>query len=350
VEQHQPVAAGEPVQRERLHRRGACCEQRVAEVVEERLADCPRPYEHVHGAGVYEPNGGPTLGSLRPVSGLDVSFVCTSLDRRDEIERMIRSIVDAGLQATYEIIVVDQSSDGCLASLDRPADPTVHVVASGQRGSCVGRNVGLRVASGDVVAFPDDDSWYLPGALAAAVAMLAARPELAGMSFMGARADGVTPYLRFPRRAGWVTRADFDDAAIEWSILLRRSALDDVGGFADDLGIGAPRYRSGGVSDLVLRLLDHGHRLWFEPMVIAAHPDPELRATVARASDYGYGLGEVYRRHRVGPVKSAWTPARRMAGAGRRAARRDWQGARQRAVWSASFARARLGLPQGHHR
>ncbi|MEP9383805.1 glycosyltransferase family 2 protein [Nocardioides cheoyonin] len=90
------------------------------------------------------------------------------------------------------VIVVDNASrDGTPARV-RDAFPDVGVVALPRNLAAVGRNVGVRAARTPYVAFADDDSWWEPGALERAAALLDRHPRLgvvAARVLVGGRTD-----------------------------------------------------------------------------------------------------------------------------------------------------------------
>jgi hypothetical protein len=83
---------------------------------------------------------------------------------------------------------------------------------------------------------------------------------------------------------------------------LRRYAVEAVGDFAEDLGLGAgTRWGSGEESDYLLRALEAGFAIHYEPSLCVCHESPRLAGGEAeRRAAYvrGLGHGEVLRRHR----------------------------------------------------
>lgn len=108
-----------------------------------------------------------------------VSVVIPTRNRSRLLAEAIRSVrAIEGPDLDLEIIVADNGS----------TDDTVQVATElGARvlpapipGPSAARNVGLRAATGDYIAFLDDDDLWLPGALRAQLALLADRPDLGG--------------------------------------------------------------------------------------------------------------------------------------------------------------------------
>lgn len=76
------------------------------------------------------------------------------------------------------MVVVDNASrDGTPAAV-RERYPAVTLVSLDRNRAAAARNVGVRCAGTPYVAFSDDDSWWSPGSLARAAAILDAHPDL----------------------------------------------------------------------------------------------------------------------------------------------------------------------------
>ncbi|WP_219601622.1 glycosyltransferase family 2 protein [Nonomuraea indica] len=79
----------------------------------------------------------------------------------------------------HPVILVDNGSTDGTVGFVRRHFPDVEVVEAGRNLGAPARNVGVRMARTPYVAFADDDSWWAPGALERAAAVLDAHPRLA---------------------------------------------------------------------------------------------------------------------------------------------------------------------------
>jgi GT2 family glycosyltransferase len=119
-------------------------------------------------------NGRPTACLLAPVPLRDrVAVVIATRNRPAPLHRTLAAL--AALPDPPAIVVVDDAS----AQRPRPADPRVEVLVRPRREGPVARNHGVRRATTPYVALNDDDSWWAPGALERAAAVLDAHPRLA---------------------------------------------------------------------------------------------------------------------------------------------------------------------------
>ncbi|MGY6271353.1 glycosyltransferase family 2 protein [Achromobacter denitrificans] len=106
-----------------------------------------------------------------------VSIVVLTHNRCGELCRTLRRL--AALPGGHPIIVVDNGcSDGTALRVAREF-PGARVVRAGANLGAAGRNLGVRQAATPYVAFCDDDTWWVPGALERAADILDAHAEIA---------------------------------------------------------------------------------------------------------------------------------------------------------------------------
>lgn len=191
---------------------------------------------------------------LRPVPA--ASVVIPTRNRRDRLERAIRSVESQTLD-DWELVVVDDASDDdtpqFLAGLEDPRVRVVRLEDHAERSAA--RNRGLELASASGVLFLDDDDELLPSALDSLAAGLAQNP--AACACVGAaihESDGMRRATSFPSRsritdvrlellAGWL--------ALGGQSLFRASVLNQVGGWQEGLSVAEDQ-------ELWLRVSDHG--------------------------------------------------------------------------------------------
>jgi glucosyl-dolichyl phosphate glucuronosyltransferase len=164
-----------------------------------------------------------------------------------EREGMLRACVDsllAGTRVPDELIVVVDQNPSLQADLTATLPPAARVMATPRQGNSEGRNVGIRAATSDVVAFVDDDAAVEPGWLAGLLGAFEADPELVGAGgaviprFLGDR-------RWLPDELLWVVGCTYaghrTDAGpirnpIGCNMAFRRDALLAVGTFATEFG------------------------------------------------------------------------------------------------------------------
>lgn len=164
-----------------------------------------------------------------------VSVIIPSHNRPDLLHGAVDSVL-AQPEAS-EIIVVDDGSSPPVVATGPLAEPAVTIVRNeAPLGPSRARNRGLDLATGDFVAFLDDDDRWLPGKLAACLAAAATHPEagvVAHRTGFGPPRDEAAPVsvtlLHDPVRHFGTHQTPHID-----SLLIRKAVADEVR-FAADL-------------------------------------------------------------------------------------------------------------------
>ncbi len=238
---------------------------------------------------------------------MSFSLVVATRGRDAELAALFDSLLAQG-RSDVEVIVVDQNVDERLAPVIAAYDERLPLLwrRSAVANACHARNLGLGLARGEIVGFPDDDCTYPPGLLDPVSAAFAADPALAVLTGPAASPEGGLGSGRWRAEAGAITTANVWTSVIEFNLFLRREVALAMGGFDERLGPGTP-YGSAEGNDLVLRAIRAGHAARYEPGQLVIHPDKRLTpVAVERAALYGRGLGFVLRRHAV--PAGVWMP------------------------------------------
>lgn len=244
------------------------------------------------------------------------SLIVTTLGRVPELERLLASL-DSQTCKDFEVLVVDQNPDDCLLTvLARHPGLQVRHLRS-RRGAARGRNVGLPLAQGDLIGFPDDDCWY-PGDLLAAVATWFADHPQYGALFTCVRdADNKPVGPRWPKHACVCTKNNIWDIGLMTCGFLRRAVTDAVGVLDENIGVGSDSpYQSGEETDYYLRALERGFSMWFEPSITVHHPNLHSHERLRlRTYSFALGAGYVMRVHRYPWWALTWKVMRSLGGA-----------------------------------
>jgi GT2 family glycosyltransferase len=166
-----------------------------------------------------------------------VTVVIATRDRRAELIRTLRHLSE--LAPPPPVVVVDNGSTDGTASAVRAQFTDTIVLALRRNYGAPARNLGVLAARTRYVAFSDDDSWWAPGALQRATAVLDHHPRLglvAACTLVGPtqRPDPVNALMAAsplprPSNAPGPSVLGF----LACSAVLRRQAFCAVGGFSD---------------------------------------------------------------------------------------------------------------------
>jgi glycosyltransferase involved in cell wall biosynthesis len=105
----------------------------------------------------------------------------------------------------------------------------VHVLV--EPGLAAARNFGLTLATGNIVAFPDDDSWYDADTLANALSKFKGQRSLAIVSGRTVDHEGNPSVSRFLERSACISRNNYLKCGNSASIFYRREIFADIGRF-----------------------------------------------------------------------------------------------------------------------
>ena len=249
---------------------------------------------------------------------MKISLILATRTRVGEVRRFIESLV-AQVHCDLELIVVDQNEDDRLAGILTCATlpfPLIHLRS--EPGLSRARNVGLAAASGDIIAFPDDDCWYPDGLLTRVVNEFEGQPRLHGLTGRSEDGHGQPSGGRFSSCRGEVDFNNVWKRGISYTIFLRSSVCAAVGRFDEQLGVGArTRFGSGEETDYLIRAVKLGFCIQYLPDLVVYHPNPVLynRNHRDKAFRYGAGMGRVLAKHGYRFVFNLFAIVRPVAGA-----------------------------------
>jgi GT2 family glycosyltransferase len=226
------------------------------------------------------------------VAGCSISVViCSYADWRwDDLRRACAS-VEAQVGTKDELIAVIDHNDELLAKA-RAQLPGVRVVHNdGKQGLSDGRNTGVRVSHGDVVAFLDDDAVARPGWLAGLRDTFASSEVAVAGTAVQPRWEGGRPPRWFPDEFGWVVGCSYRGLPkvkttvrnpIGASMAVRRTVFGQVGGFSDVIGRVGTTPAGCEETEFCIRVTAQGdgHQVIFDPMTAVDHFVPAVRQTM----------------------------------------------------------------------
>jgi glycosyltransferase involved in cell wall biosynthesis len=231
---------------------------------------------------------------------MKISLILATKGRVKEIERFMQSLTHQGY--SLELIVVDQNEDDRLESMLKEPNlpfPVVHLRS--EVGLSRARNVGVAFATGDIIAFPDDDCWYPAGLFTRVVSELQGQVSVDGLTGRSEDGRGRPSGGSFSRRKGPVDINNVWKTGISYTIFLRSSVCTAVGLFDEELGAGAhTRFGSGEESDYLIRTVKLGFNIQYLPDLVVYHANSILynRNDCQKAFRYGAGMGRVLSKHR----------------------------------------------------
>lgn len=292
--------------------------------------------------------GMPDLAALPPISPAELTVVIPAHNRSDALTRALAALRSGHASTAMRVLVIDDASADPSAIATTCARHYAELIRlASNRGPAFARNLGLSLTTTPYIAFVDSDIEVGAGDLLTLARHLA-DPSVA---LIGPRIAGITHqakarwYQRYDEVASSLTQGTQPavvrpGAVVSWlpsaCLVGRRDALGE--GFDQALRVGED-------VDLVWRLATGGHRVRYEPTVIAHH---QTRGTISswlgRKFAYGTSASLLGRKHGDAVAPAALSPACAL-GAAALLTRRTWALPIAAYAVVSTFLRLRSSLP-----
>ncbi|HEY9522540.1 MAG TPA: glycosyltransferase family 2 protein [Thermopolyspora sp.] len=243
--------------------------------------------------------------------------ICVYTEERwEDIRAAVASVRRQSRAPDELILVVDHNPDLHRRLTEEYPDALV-IENAEERGLSGGKNTGTKIATGDIVAFLDDDAVAGPGWLAALEDALAA-PEVVGVGGLTEPlwATGRRPRW-FPHEFDWTVGCTYRGMPTRQAPIrnvmggnaaFRRQLVGDVGGFHSGIGRSVQGRKSRPLgceeTEFCIRLAQRrpGSVMLFEPRATIGHKVPAQRMRFAyfRSRCYAEGLSKALVTSSVG--------------------------------------------------
>jgi glycosyltransferase involved in cell wall biosynthesis len=215
-----------------------------------------------------------------------VSVVIPTYNRKDILVETIQSVLDQSFN-DFEILVIDNgSTDGTEHVIKEIKDNRIHYHWMNPTGRpAFPRNVGIRMAQGEYVAFLDSDDLWLPEKLEKQVAFLENNPNLNWVYCKFEQLEHTTGKISEPTNWQYyqgkvAPKLIFKNFIASPTLLINKSVFDKVGGFDERLNLStvedwelwlriASLYPVGFVPEVLVRYRIHQNNLTSESDLIS---------------------------------------------------------------------------------
>jgi glycosyltransferase involved in cell wall biosynthesis len=319
------------------------------------------------------PVAGAACVSALPPSTLRVSVVVCTLGEDPRLVQTVASVL-AQSHKELELVVVDnQPGTGRVrALLAGVEDARLRVVDQPRRGLSAARNAGIAAATGEVIAFTDDDAFADPDWLARLLTAFAAAPAVVCATGLVLPAELATPaqlwFEEFgafdkgfertvwaagpvPEEVGRLGRRGEGGVLFPYSagvygsgnnLAFRTSWLRGQALFDEALGAGSPT-RGGEDLDAFLAVMLDGKVLVYEPGAVVKHyARSDLAALHRQMYGYGSGMAAVVVKHALRPRRALEIARRLPAGLRKLLHPQSEKNAGRSGAFPAELARAEL--------
>ncbi len=199
-------------------------------------------------------------------------------------DRYIVQAVESVLNQTYtnwEIIVIDDGSQDETHRVLQPYFDRIRYIYQENQGVAAARNRGIKEATGNLIAFLDQDDFFLPDKLAAQVALFRGSSSLgivnSGWHLVNEQGEiisDIKPWQYFPKLdlETWIVQMPVLPSAMMFS----RKWLEIAGGFNSD-------FDSVDDADLVIRLAVLGCEAAWLPQVTVGYRQHDKNVSIKKA-------------------------------------------------------------------
>jgi GT2 family glycosyltransferase len=211
-----------------------------------------------------------------------VSVVIATFKRPDVLPACLDAL-EQQTRAPLEVVVVDQSPDPHSREIVESRSPSAfryRYVHSEIAGVSLARNLGVRTATGSLVAFTDDDAVPEPRWIEAGVEAFERTPaDLVGGRILPRWHGGRPPW--FPRSREYLVCAfdpevplsPFPEGSLPMTVnlFIKRDVFDRLGGFDESAGARPGRPITGEDSLLAWNAMQAGSPIWYQPAATVHH-------------------------------------------------------------------------------
>lgn len=224
------------------------------------------------------------------------SLIMATYGRSHEIKIFCESLLLQSEQ-DFELIIVDQNTDNRVIEIIQPYQSlfTIKYIKSTVKGLSYNRNIGLKHAIGEIIAFPDDDCIYLKDTLQ----FIEEKIKKDKTSFYCLNTKDTKRDLTYltPQKRWNINYYNFMRGGCSPSFFVTKNALEGFY-FDEKLGVGAP-FGSAEESDMLLYLLVHNKKGIYDGNHFILHPGMDYKATIhndTRNYTYALGFGALYKK------------------------------------------------------
>jgi glycosyltransferase involved in cell wall biosynthesis len=248
---------------------------------------------------------------------LQISAIICTHNRDTYLGAAIDSLLAQDFTANFEIVVVDNGSSDRTREVveQRATDPRLKYIFEPILGLSVARNTGAKATSADIIAYLDDDAVASPQWLQVLYSAYENNPNIAiagGKVTLIWPPDIEPPKWISPGLAGNLGAYDLGDSIVYieqpgstprgLNYSIRRSFLDDIGGFDPQLGRVGKNLLSNEELQMTEIALQRGWQVAYLPEALVAHNVAPERLKPSWFLNRGWwqGISECYREQLAG--------------------------------------------------
>lgn len=239
---------------------------------------------------------------------MEVSIIIPTIKRTNQLDKLLSSICRNDLK-NVEIIIVDQNTDNRLDSIIEKYKDSIDIRQEKVNfvGASKARNYGAKLAKGDILTFPDDDSQMAEDTIQRVKIELAKNLDIVAICGRIRDEQEEKDILRFKKVKTMLTFWNLYHTVTECNLFIRRGEFIKSGMFDETLGVGTYFGAEEG-ADLVCRLLYEKKKMLYLPEVFLFHKGQKKQYDKEKSYSYGLGFGAFLKKHLIEYFPSSCLP------------------------------------------
>jgi glycosyltransferase involved in cell wall biosynthesis len=205
---------------------------------------------------------------------IKISLILCTLERTQDVKNFLLHANDFTFTG-FEIIIADQNPDDrilkILNDLNNRSYSVVHIKTP--IGLSRSRNIAVKYAKGDIIAFPDDDCLYEPDTLEKVYSFFTIHKsyDVLIAKWCNTDSSGIDPHVGKVSHKIISVKEVFSFMSSE--IFVRKRVFNIVGYFDEKLGLGSGTILKGGEDyDFLIRCFNKSLQSFYSSEIIIKHP------------------------------------------------------------------------------
>ncbi|WP_235777838.1 glycosyltransferase family 2 protein [Clostridium culturomicium] len=216
------------------------------------------------------------------------SLIVATLGRFEEVGNFLKSVEQCNYDnKDIEIIIVDQNETSKLdAIVNEFKNLNIIHVKSKIKGLSQNRNIGIAKATGEIIAFPDDDCEYLMETLFNVDKVFEKEKCDIVMGRIVER-DGSDSLRSWPKETHKINKLNFYTRCSSITMFFKNNGKLKLN---EKLGVGN-YFGSCEDTDILYRSLSNGSKVIYNPSIAIYHPHYDSKKNMTEEKIYNYALG-----------------------------------------------------------
>jgi glycosyltransferase involved in cell wall biosynthesis len=222
-----------------------------------------------------------------------MNLIMATLGRSDEIIILLDSLLSQSYK-NFDLTIVDQNDDDRVEKIYNQYKDKLDLLyyQCDKKGLSLGRNIGLKHISGDIIAFPDDDCEYEINTLEKVVGFFEKNPDYGFYTCNTKEKNGTNAVFETKKKNCDIGILNLLNVGISFTIFVRSETFAGFS-FDEKLGVGAA-FGSGEESDLLLYLIKNKQKGKYHAGHYIFHPGKT--ETPQRVYSYSLGFGALFKK------------------------------------------------------